>query len=136
SVVCGSAIIAAVRSLPTAKDVKAITGALQSFGIPTTRGGWRQVDSVLPIASLVGMFVGSILGSLAGERWYTRISRRVLVAEAAGAGDVDVRERRVATGGEGAAGLDEPNKGERYHRAQGQGIPGRAQMKKADAKAG
>jgi len=89
---------------------------------------------VLPIASLVGMFVGSILGSLAGERWYTRISRRVLVAEAAGAGDVDVRERRVATDGDGAAELDELNKDELYHRAQEQDIPGRSQMNKEELK--
>jgi hypothetical protein len=138
SLVIGAALIGVVRSLTTAKDVKAITDALHSFGIPTTRDGWRQVDSVLPIASLVGMFAGSILGALSGERWYTRISRRVLVAEAAGAGEVvDVRERQPVTNrtnGNGADDLEELSRDELYQRAQEEDIPGRSQMNKEELK--
>ena len=89
SLVVGAVIVAVVKAVTAPKDVKAITDALHSFGIPTTRSKWRDVDSVLPIASVVGMFLGSVLGAVAGERWYTRVSRRVLAAEA---GEIDVRE--------------------------------------------
>jgi hypothetical protein len=151
SLVVGAIVVGVVKATTTGKDVKAITDALHSLGIPTTRKGWRDVDMVLPIASLVGMFLGSVLGAVAGERWYTRISRRVLVAEA---GEIDVREPHshtvAATNGNGngnGAGrrsaperdvdepdIDELTKEELYQRAQERDIPGRSQMNKEELK--
>jgi len=148
SLVIGAIIVGVVRSLTTPKDVKSVTDALHNLGIPTTRSGWRDVDSVLPIASVVGMFLGSVLGAVAGERWYTRISRRVLVAEA---GEIDVREPHshaaVAEGngagdGNGARNgngahaddIDDLTKEELYQRAQERDIPGRSQMNKDELK--
>jgi hypothetical protein len=127
SLVVGAVIVGVVKAVTTPKDVKAITDALHDFGIPTTRNGWRQVDSVLPIASVVGMFLGSVLGAVAGERWYTRISRRVLVAEA---GEIDVREPHSHT----VVVADDLTKDELYHRAQELDIPGRSQMNKEELK--
>ena len=71
-------------------------------------------------------------------RWYTKVSRRVLVAEAAGAGEIDVRERRAVasngSNGHDASDLDELSKEELYQRAQQQDIPGRSQMNKEELK--
>ncbi|HZQ76738.1 MAG TPA: hypothetical protein VFE55_05375 [Acidimicrobiia bacterium] len=155
SLVVGAVIVAVVRAVTTPKDVKAISDALHSFGIPTTRSKWRDVNSVLPIASVVGMFLGSVLGAVAGERWYTRISRRVLTAEA---GEVDVRESHShaavaehsaaetngARNGNGARkgngadadtdDIDDLTKDELYQRAQEADIPGRSQMNKEELK--
>ncbi len=150
SVAIAAIIVGVVRAMTTPKDVTSITDALHNLGIPTTRSGWRDVDSVLPIASLVGIFLGSVLGAVAGERWYTRISRRVLRAEAA---EIDVREPHshavVAAAGDGApngngngngrpspdeAGIDDLTKDELYQRAQERDIPGRSQMNKEELK--
>jgi hypothetical protein len=148
SLVVGAVIVAVVKAVTTPKDVKAITDALHSFGIPTTRSKWRDVDSVLPIASVVGMFLGSVLGAVAGERWYTRISRRVLTAEA---GEIDVREPHSHTAvaehsgaaegngarngnGADADDIDDLTKEELYQRAQERDIPGRSQMNKEELK--
>lgn len=148
SLVVGAVIVAVVKAVTAPKDVKAITDALHSFGIPTTRSQWGEVNSVLPIASLVGMFLGSVLGAVAGERWYTRISRRVLMAEA---GEVDVREPHTHTAvaecngagetngarngnGAHADDIDDLTKEELYQRAQERDIPGRSQMNKDELK--
>jgi hypothetical protein len=141
SLVIGAIIVVVVKSTTTSKDLKSITDALHNLGIPTTRSGWRDVNSVLPIASLVGMFLGSVFGAVAGERWYSRISRRVLVAEA---GEIDVREphshaavpeRTAAADGNGhATDIDDLTKDELYQRAQERDIPGRSQMNKEELK--
>ena len=129
SLVVVGAVALIVRSLAKPKDIKAITDALHSFGVPTTRDEWRHVDSVVGIASLAGMLVGSVIGGLAGERAYTRVSRRALLAEA---GDIDLRDtRRPATT---AADLDELSKDELYQRAQEKDVPGRSQMNKEELK--
>jgi len=154
SVVIVAVVAAFVRSLAKEKDIKAIVDALRSFGVPTTRDEWRHVDSFVGVASLVGMLAGSILGGLAGERWYSRVSHRALLAEA---GDIDVREPHVhAANGNGngsgtgngngngnghgrrsttkAADLDDLSKDELYELAQDQDIPGRSQMNKDELK--
>jgi hypothetical protein len=120
------------RSLFSSNDVKPITDALHSLGIPTTRDGWRQVDSVVAFAALGGMLLGSVVGGLAGARWYTKVSRRIRVAEAA---EIDVRERPVpSASGNGNADIDELSRDELYHRAQEEDIPGRSQMTKEELK--
>jgi hypothetical protein len=133
SLVVVGAVVLLVRSLTRPKDVKAITDALHSFGIPTTRDEWRHVDSVVEFASLGGMLLGSVIGGLAGQRWYTKVSRRLRVAEAA---EIDVRDRPVEDNGRangtanGRVDIDELSKDELYHRAQELDIPGRSQMSK------
>ncbi|HZQ28240.1 MAG TPA: TIGR04086 family membrane protein [Acidimicrobiales bacterium] len=53
-----------------------ITRNLRSLGIPTRAGEWRDVGTVAGIASLVAMFLGSIIGGMLGERWHTKLTRR------------------------------------------------------------
>src|ERR1051325_133682 len=62
SIVIVGAVALLVRSLAKADDIDKITDAFRSFGIPTTRDEWRNVDSVVGLASLGGMLVGSLLG--------------------------------------------------------------------------
>jgi len=149
SVVVVGVVALLVRSLAKPKDMKAITDALRSFGVPTTRDEWRHVDSLVGVFSLGGMFIGSLAGGLAGERWYTRMSTRALVADAR---DIDVREPHthspVATAGAAAqtsngnghakrpakAELDELSKDELYELAQENDIAGRSQMNKDELK--
>ena len=130
-VVAGAAVLI-VRSLTKSDDVKAITDALKSFGVPTTRKDWGQVGSVVILASLGGMLLGSVLGGFAGERWFTRVSRRAQRAE------VDVRERLAATNhgadDEEIVEVDDLTKGELYQLAQEEDIPGRSQMNKEELK--
>jgi hypothetical protein len=126
SLVIVGAVAVIVRSLAKPKDMKAITDALRTFGVPTTRAEWHHVDSVVGIASLVGMLAGSVVGGLAGERWYTRVSRRASPAET---GEIDVRATETR-----AAGLDDLTRVELYERAQEEDIPGRSQMSKDELK--
>jgi len=137
SVVIVGVAIAVVRAVTDSKDVKAITDALKGYGIPTSRDEWRDVGSFIPVAGLGGMLLGSLLGGLLGERWYTKVSRRALDAE------LDLREREAAaTAGNGhhrrsadeVEALDELTKEELYARAQEEDIPGRSQMSKDELK--
>ncbi|HEV7535728.1 MAG TPA: Rho termination factor N-terminal domain-containing protein, partial [Acidimicrobiia bacterium] len=153
SLVVVGAVALIVRSLAKDKDIKAITDALRSFGVPTTRDEWRHVDSFVGIASLVGMLAGSVIGGLAGERWYSRVSRRAMLAEADG---IDVREPHTHAAGATRNGngngtrngngngngngrsrqadLDELTKEELYEMAQEKDIAGRSQMSKDELK--
>jgi hypothetical protein len=148
SVVVVGVVAVLVRNLAKEKDVKAVTDSLRSFGVPTTRDEWRHVDSLVGVFSLAGMLIGSLAGGLLGERWYTRVSTRALVAEAP---EVDVREHHThsapaATPANGngngnghdkrpaTADLDELNKEELYELAQENDIPGRSQMNKDELK--
>src|SRR5437867_750319 len=81
SIVVVGAVALLIRSLTKSKDVEGITDALRSFGVPITRDEWRNVDSVVGIASLGGMLLGAVLGGALGGRWYTKVSRRALAAE-------------------------------------------------------
>ena len=51
---------------------------LRSIGVPTSRGEWSQIGTFAGIASLAGMFLGSLLGGAAGERWHGKLLRRAL----------------------------------------------------------
>jgi hypothetical protein len=141
-----------VRSLAKPKDVEAVTNALRTFGVPTTREEWRHVGSFAGLASLGAMLLGSILGGFAGEHWFTKVSRRAQMAE------IDVRERLATTNrrsrsrangngnghgnGNGrhrarrlsADDVDELSKDELYQLAQELDIPGRSQMTKEELK--
>jgi hypothetical protein len=140
------AVALLVRKLTDSKDIKGITDALRSFGVPITRDEWRNVGSVVGIASLAGMLLGSLLGGAIGGRWYTKVSRRALATE------LDVRERfeasddrpasadgarnghRNGTNGAREGDIDELTKDELYQLAQEQEIPGRSNMTKDELK--
>lgn len=134
-----------VRTLTQPEDVEGIADALRSFGVPVTQEEWGTVGMVVWVASLGGMLLGSVLGGLLGERWFTRVSRRAMAAE------IDVRDRMTATNktrtasgngngnGHRAAAhrdddLDELSKDELYQRAQEEDIPGRSHMSKDELK--
>ena len=148
SIVIVGAVALLVRSLAKPDELDKITDAFRSFGIPTTRDEWRNVDSVVGLASLGGMLLGSLLGGVLGGRWYTRVSRRALSAE------IDIRDRMAAvSGGNGHRArtdddfadheievvdsdvdIDGMTKEELYHQAQELDIPGRSQMTKDELK--
>jgi hypothetical protein len=123
------AVVLLVR-LTEPDDMKAVREAFEGLGIPTTREEWGNVGSAVGVLSLAGMFLGSLIGGVLGERWFTKVSRRALAAE------VDVRERMEATNDTTVttADYDELSKEELYHRAQEQDIPGRSQMTKDELK--
>ena len=161
-VVLGSIFVVAVaaallRAFTKPDDVKNITEALHRFGVPTKSKEWGDVSAVTWLASLGGMLLGSVVGGLLGERWFTKVSRRALDAE------VDLRERmeasndRLAAVGDGRTERPDGNghrartgngarrkaaddvdvidvngmsKEELYQLAQEEDIPGRSQMSK------
>lgn len=154
----GSILLVAVaaallRTFTKPDDVEGITDALRSFGVPTKGSEWGDVGAVVWVASLGGMLLGSVLGGLIGERWFTRVSRRALDAE------IDLRERlearddrlaptgattdaadgnghRTRTGNgrrdahDDVIDVDSMSKEELYQLAQEEDIPGRSQMSK------
>ena len=147
SVLVVGAVAGIVRSVAKPDDVEAVSEALRTFGIPTTRGEWRYADSFVGIASLGGMLLGSVLGGFLGERWFTKLSRKAQQAE------VDVRERLETTNAGNGNGhgrrsssrtsssrtasvsdLDELNKEELYELAQELDVSGRSQMSKEELK--
>jgi hypothetical protein len=153
SILVVGAVAWIVRTVAKPDDVEAVSEALRTFGVPTTREEWRYADSFAGVASLGAMLLGSVLGGFLGGRWFTKLSRRAQTAE------VDVRERlettnsgrrsRATTGngngngnGNGrrssrtakVADLDELTKEELYELAQELEIPGRSQMAKDELK--
>jgi hypothetical protein len=129
-------VAALARSAGDTDNMQRLIDALDAFGVPTSAGAWGQVGSVAGIASLAGMFFGSILGGYLGEHWYTKLSRR--------AGDIDLRSHPGKTGArpseasaapgattvEEAPPLEDMTKEELYGLAQDLDIPGRSQMTK------
>jgi hypothetical protein len=134
-----------VRTLANPDDIERISDALRGFGIPTAREEWREAGSTVGLVSLGGIFLGSLIGGVMGERWFTKVTRRALDAE------VDLRERMESSNeavdgngngnGHGRRGraaraddLDELSKEELYERAQEKDIPGRSHMNKDELK--
>lgn len=60
-----------------AQDGGSIQDDLAGVGVPTSWDQVRGVAIASVIVSLVGMVVGALLGGLRGERWHTRLARRV-----------------------------------------------------------
>lgn len=56
--------------------------SLRNFGVPTSGRQWDDVGTVAGIAALVGMFVGSLLGGVLGERWHVKLAGNALDAQA------------------------------------------------------
>ena len=126
------------RSTADTDNMRRLIDALDAFGVPTSAKAWREVGSVAGIASLAGMFFGSILGGYLGEHWYTKLSRR--------AGEIDLGGHPGRTGGGQSQSpastatrpatvkqtppLEDMTKEELYGLAQELDIPGRSQMSK------
>jgi hypothetical protein len=129
SLVVIGAVALFARSVAKPKDIKHLTDALRAFGVPTSGKEWGHVGSLAGLGTLLGMLGGSVLGGLAGERWYTKISRR--------AGEVDMRTSNGSSNGRSrrrAPGYDQLSREELYQRAQEKDIPGRSQMSKEELK--
>ena len=58
-------------------DDASIRSNLRSIGVPTTMDQVTDVAIAGVIISLVAIVAGSILGAVAGERWHTKLARRV-----------------------------------------------------------
>jgi hypothetical protein len=74
SIVIGAIVGGAVSAIA---DSTQIEDNLRSIGIPTT---WDQVSDVAVagvIVSLVAVLLGSLVGGMLGERWHTKLARRV-----------------------------------------------------------
>jgi hypothetical protein len=133
---------ALVRALTQPEDVKGITEALHRFGVPTTSEEWGNVGVVTWVASSGGMLLGSVLGGMLGERWFTKVSRRALDAE------IDLRDRMAAANARSGDNVrndneadskaqlkvDEMSKEQLYELAQEQAIAGRSHMSKKELK--
>lgn len=100
AVVVLSIVMAAIAGgIASMGNDEAIEDNLRSIGLPTS---WDQVENVAvfgAIASLAAIVLGGILGGMIGERWHTRLSRRVADPERGPAADARVvaeRERERA----------------------------------------
>lgn len=60
-----------------AQDNGSIQSDLQGVGVPTSWDQLKGVAIASVILSLVGLIVGALLGGVLGERWHTRLARRV-----------------------------------------------------------
>jgi hypothetical protein len=58
-------------------DDAAIRSNLRSIGVPVTTDQISDVAIVGVIVSLAAIVIGSILGAMLGERWHTKLARRV-----------------------------------------------------------
>lgn len=67
-------VVAALVRSSAATDT--IAANLRSLGIPTTASEYGHAGTVAGIASLVALFLGSILGGALGERWHGRLLAR------------------------------------------------------------
>ena len=61
----------------TLADSNDIEDNLRSIGVPTTMDQVTEVAVAGAILSLVAVLVGSLLGGALGERWHTKLARRV-----------------------------------------------------------
>ncbi|HEX3622424.1 MAG TPA: hypothetical protein VHT97_08925 [Acidimicrobiales bacterium] len=67
-------VVAALARNSGATDSAAAN--LRSLGIPTTADEYGHAATVAGIASLIGLFVGSLVGGILGERWHGRLLAR------------------------------------------------------------
>jgi hypothetical protein len=74
--VLGLAIAAAVAALVRNTDAETINSNLRSLGVPTTADEYGQAFTVAGIASMVAIFLGSLLGGSLGERWHGKLLAR------------------------------------------------------------
>ncbi len=98
--VLGLVVVGVVAALARNSGATGTVGAnLRSLGIPTTGSEYGHAGTVAGIASLVALFVGSLLGGVLGERWHGRLLARAadptVGAQAAAARDVEEARTRA-----------------------------------------
>jgi hypothetical protein len=89
SLVLGAIVGGVVGALADGDDVEA---NLRSIGIPTTSDQLSDVAIVGVIVSLAAILLGSLVGGVLGERWHTKLARRVADPEIGATAD---ERRRV-----------------------------------------
>ena len=85
-------------------DDESIRSNLRSIGVPTTVDQVDDVAIVGVIISLAAIIIGSVLGAIQGERWHTKLARRVDDPEIGATAaerqrvedEADERRRRIA----------------------------------------
>lgn len=85
------AIVGGVAATAEGADVEE---NIRSIGVPTS---WDQVEGVAiaaAIASLAAILIGSVLGGMLGERWHTKLARRVADPDYGPAADARRRAER------------------------------------------
>lgn len=117
---------ALIRTLTSSDDVKGIVEALQRFGVPTTSDEWGAVSAVTWVATFGGMLLGSVLGGILGERWFTKVSRRALDAELDLRERVEASDERLAPVGTGPAQDDGDRDGHGRGNGHGNGTRSRS----------
>jgi hypothetical protein len=75
--VLGLVVVGVVAALARNSAVTDTAAAnLRSLGIPTTAAEYGDAGTVAGIASLVALFLGSLVGGILGERWHGRLLAR------------------------------------------------------------
>ena len=74
SIVLGAIVGGVVSAIG---DNSEIESNLRSIGIPTSTDQFDDVAIVGVIVSLAAILLGSMLGGMLGERWHTKLARRV-----------------------------------------------------------
>ncbi len=84
SLVLGAIVGGVVGALADNDDIER---NLRSIGIPTTSDQLSDVAIAGAIASVAAILLGSLLGGVLGERWHTKLARRVADPEIGPAAD-------------------------------------------------
>lgn len=84
SLVLGAVVGGVVGALADGDEIEQ---NLRSIGIPTTTDQFNDVALAGVIVSLVAVLVGALLGGMLGERWHTKLARRVADPEIGPAAD-------------------------------------------------
>ena len=98
--VLGLVVVGAVAALVrSSADTSVVADNLRSLGLPTTLHEYGQAATVAGVASIVALFVGSLVGGALGERWHGRLMARAadptVGAQAAAARDAELARTRA-----------------------------------------